>query len=60
MRLGHYGFVSLRCQSENISQLDIEIYSSESRVGNLNSGDISGKVAERGGARGLYQKELCN
>ena len=41
VRLGHYGFVFLRCQSENISPLDIEIYSSESRVGNINLGDIS-------------------
>lgn len=58
--------MSLRCQSENISQLDVEIYSSESRVGNINLGDIGCKVAKsgaiesakRGGAQGLYQKEL--
>lgn len=36
---GYYGFVPLRYQSENISQTDIEIYSSELGARNRNLGD---------------------
>lgn len=38
VRFEHYGFVPLRYQSENISQMNIEIYSSELKARNLGDG----------------------
>lgn len=47
-RFGYYGFVTLRYQSENTSQTDIVIYSSELGATSRNLGDYPRRMAIEG------------